>query len=78
MYDEKIFDYINRSDLFVLCWSKNAAASEYVAKERGWAMLRAYPQRSLKDATLKICPVSIEPRAELPSDMKDVYNFEII
>ena len=78
VYDEKIFDYIDRSDLFVLCWSKNAAASEYVAKERGWAMLRAYPQRSLKDATLKICPVSIEPRAELPSDMKDVYNFEII
>lgn len=61
-----------------LCWSKNAAVSKYVAKERGRALLRAYPQRSLKDATLKICPVSIEPRAELPSDMKDVYNFEII
>lgn len=78
VYDEKIFDYIDRSDLFVLCWSKNAAVSKYVAKERGRALLRAYPQRSLKDATLKICPVSIDPRAELPSDMKDVYNFEII
>lgn len=78
VYEEKIFDYIDNSDLFVLCWSKNAAVSEYVAKEKGRALLRAYPQLSLKDATLKICPISIEPRAELPSDMKEVYNFEVL
>lgn len=76
VYKEKIFDYIDRSDLFVLCWSKNAAVSDYVAKEKGRALLRAYPQRSLSDATLKICPISIEPRADLPSDMKGIYNFE--
>jgi hypothetical protein len=28
--------------------------------------------------TLTIHPISIEPRAELPSDMKDDYNFEVI
>ncbi len=78
IYEEKIFDYIDSSDLFVLCWSKNAALSDYVAKEKGRALLHAYPHLSLKDATLKICPISIEPRAELPSDMKEVYNFEII
>jgi len=78
VYEEKIFDYIDSSDLFVLCWSKNAAASDYVAKEKGRALLLAYPQRSLKEATLKICPISIEPRADLPSDMKEVYNFEVI
>lgn len=78
VYEEKIFDYIDNSDLFVLCWSKNAAASDYVAKEKGRALLRAYPQLSLKDAKLKICPISIEPRADLPSDMKEVYNFEVI
>ena len=78
VYEEKIFDYIDSSDLFVLCWSKNAAASDYVAKEKGRALLRAYPQLSQKEAMLKICPISIEPRAELPSDMKDVYNFEVI
>ena len=78
VYEEKIFDYIDNSDLFVLCWSLNAAASAYVAKEKGRALLRAYPQLSLKDATLKICPISIEPRAELPSDMKEVYNFEVL
>ena len=78
VYEEKIFDYIDSSDLFVLCWSKNAAASDYVEKEKGRALLRAYPQLSQRDATLKICPISIEPRADLPSDMKEVYNFEVI
>ena len=78
VYEEKIFDYIDSSDLFVLCWSKNAAVSDYVAKEKGRALLRAYPQLSQRKATLKICPISIEPRADLPSDMKEVYNFEVI
>lgn len=78
VYEEKIFDYIDSSDLFVLCWSKNAAVSDYVAKEKERALLRAYPQLSHKEATLKICPISIEPRAELPNDMKEVYNFEMI
>ena len=78
IYEEKIFDYIDTSDLFVLCWSKNAAASDYVTKEKGRALLRAYPQLNQKDATLKICPISIEPRADLPSEMKEIYNFEII
>lgn len=78
VYEEKIFDYIDSSDLFVLCWSKNAAVSDYVAKEKGRALLRAYPQLSQRDATIKICPISIEPRADLPSDMKEVYNFEVI
>lgn len=78
VYEEKIFDYIDSSDLFVLCWSKNAAVSDYVAKEKGRALLRAYPQLSQREATLKICPISIEPRADLPSDMKEVYNFEVI
>lgn len=78
VYEEKIFDYIDSSDLFVLCWSQNAAVSDYVSKEKGRALLRAYPHLSRKEATLKICPISIEPRADLPGDMKDIYNFEVI
>ena len=78
VYEENIFGYIDSSNLFVLCWSKNAAVSNYVAKEKGQALLRAYPQLSQRDATLKICPISIEPHADLPSDMKEVYNFEVI
>ena len=52
--------------------------SDYVAKEKGRALLRVYPQLSQRDATLKICPISIVPRADLPSDMKEVNNFEVI
>jgi len=78
VYEEKIFSFIDTADLFILCWSKNAAESEYVGKERHRAMQHAYPFRSLCDATLKIYPISIEPRAELPADMRDVYSFEEI
>lgn len=78
VYGEKIFDYIDSADLFILCWSENAAKSDYVAKEKARALLRAYPQLSLTDATLKICPISIEPRADLPSDMEKIYNFEVL
>lgn len=76
VYEEKTFDYIDSADLFILCWSANAAKSEYVGKERRRAMLRAYPQLSHRDATLKIYPISIEPRTELPQDMAGIYNFE--
>lgn len=78
VYEEEIFEYIDSSDLFILCWSKNAAESDYVAKEKNRALLRAYPHLSRKEATLKICPISIEPRADLPSDMIEVYNFEVL
>lgn len=78
VYEEKIFEYIDISDLFILCWSKNAAQSNYVAKEKAHALLRAYPQLSRQNAKLKIYPISIEPRAELPEDMKEVYHFKVI
>lgn len=72
----RIQEYINSADLFILCWSKNAAASEYVAKERMQALSLAYPKvQPLQNARLSLYPLSIEPRAELPSDMKDIYNF---
>lgn len=78
VYEEKIFEYIDTSDLFILCWSKNAAQSNYVAKEKAHALLRAYPQLSRQNAKLKIYPISIEPRAELPGDMSEVYHFKVV
>lgn len=78
IYEEKIFNFIDSSDLFVLCWSENAAKSEYVAKEKARALQRAYPQLSHKEAKLRICPISIKPRAKLPEDMINIYNFEVI
>lgn len=73
IFPRVIQDYINSADLFVLCWSENAAQREYVKKERIQALERAYPK--VLDGELSIYPMSIEPRAELPSDMKDNYHF---
>lgn len=76
VFPQVIQDYINSADLFILCWSENASKSEYVQKERLQALERAFPQvRPEKDAKLRIYPMSIEPRAELPSDMKENYHF---
>lgn len=79
VFPQVIQDYINSADLFILCWSENASKSEYVQKERLQALQRAFPQVQPENASkLRIYPLSIEPRADLPSDMKEVYNFEVI
>lgn len=78
VYPLKIREYINSADLFILCWSKNAAESEYVQLERQQALALAFPQKDMEQATLSIHPISIEPHADYPSDMKEVYNFEEI
>jgi len=76
VFPQVIQDYINSADLFILCWSENASKSEYVQKERLQALERAFPQvKPEQDAKLRIYPMSIEPRAELPSDMKENYHF---
>lgn len=77
IYPKKIQDYINSADLFVLCWSRNAAESDYVAKEKAQALSIA-KNTNHQDGTLTIHPISIVPRAELPDDMKDNYNFDTI
>ena len=76
VYPLMIKEYINSADLFILCWSKNAAESDYVTFERRHALELAYPQVDMEKATITIHPISIEPRAEYPEDMTEVYNFE--
>ena len=76
VFPQVIKDYINSADLFILCWSENALKSEYVQKERLQALERAFPQvKPEQAAKLRIYPMSIEPRAELPGDMKENYHF---
>lgn len=70
-YRSKIFEAIDHADLFILCWSKNASASEWVNIERE----RALDIVKRNSHPLKIYPISINPQAELPADMKDVYTF---
>lgn len=76
VFPKVIEDYINSADLFILCWSKNAAESDYVQKERHQALERAFPKvKPEMTAKLRLYPMSIEPRTELPDDMKDDYHF---
>ena len=75
VYPVKIREYINSADLFILCWSKNAAESDYVTLERRQALALAYPQVDMEKASITIHPISIEPRAGYPTDMKQWYNF---
>lgn len=76
VFPQVIQNYINSADLFILFWSENASKSEYVEKERKQALERAFPQvKPQQAAKLSIYPISIEPRAELPSDMKESYHF---
>lgn len=76
VYPLKIQQYIDSADLFILCWSKNAAESDYVTLERNRAMSHAYPQVTMDKASITIHPISIEPRAAFPQDMDSIYNFE--
>lgn len=76
VFPQVIQDYINSADLFILCWSENASKSEYVQRERQQALARAFPQvKPEQAAKLRIYPMSIEPHAELPSDMRAYYHF---
>ncbi len=77
IYPRKISNYINSADLFILCWSQNAAESDYVGLERSQALSIAKNTDPI-NGTLTIHPISITPRADLPDDMKDHYNFDKI
>lgn len=76
IYPLVIQEFIKDADLFLLCWSENAANSDYVQKERAQALQLAFPNvQPSEKATLTIYPLSIEPHALLPEDMRDYYNF---
>ena len=78
VFEEEIMKNIDSSDLFILCWSANAAESEFIPKEIDRALIRAYPQKSHEEATIKIFPISIEPHTTLPDVMANKYHFEIL
>lgn len=71
IFKEKILQYIDKADLFVLCWSKNAAESEWVQIERKHALELIKRGKT----NLVIYPLSMSPEAPLPLDMSDKYNF---
>lgn len=71
IFKDKILSYIENADLFVLCWSKNAAESEWVQIEREYA-LRLIDEGN---SSLSIYPLNLRPEAPLPIDMSGKYNF---
>ena len=77
IYSEEISKFIQNADTFVLCWSENAAKSDYVEKERQEALALAYPQSKPREqAQLWILPYNIEPHAVPPADMIEHYHFD--
>ena len=77
VFSQEIEKYIKSADLFLLFWSENAAKSEYVQKELALALPRAFPQiKPYEKAKLRISPLSINPYAEPPANMKETYHFE--
>lgn len=77
VFDEEIIKRIDDCDLFLLVWSQNAAESDYVRKEYTHAMTLSYPQIPKDAATITIKPLSIEPLAEPPAELRKL-NFKRI
>lgn len=78
IFNDVIKKSIEESDLFILLWSQNAAQSESVEKEYLYAMQFAYPQRTQAEASLLFKPFFIDPYADPPISLKNIYHFSRI
>lgn len=78
-WPNEIKSYIaDKTDLFVLCWSKYAEQSKWVNNEKNLALSLAYPQMAEKTAKIKMYPLKIGKDVHTPSDMKSHYHFKEI
>jgi|GEM_PF-5713218 len=71
IYPKEIDEYILSCDVFVLCWSKNAKTSDWVMRECKLALQRF----NNECGEIKIYPISIAPKADLPSILQDKFHF---
>ncbi len=74
-FPDQIYKYIDNADLFVLCWSENAANSLWVQREKDYALQR---YRREGGSRLKLYPISISPHTDLPLDMRDKFHFGVV
>ena len=74
-YEKEIYDYIdNKADVFLLFWSSNAAASEWVKKEINRAVARQKRMRRPENRLPEIRPVPIEnPIPPPPEELSDLH-----
>lgn len=79
-YETKIYDYIdNTADVFLLFWSSNAAASEWVRKEIKRAVARQKRMRRPENRLPEIIPVPIEnPIPPPPEELSDLHFGDVV
>lgn len=70
-YPKEIDQYISDCDVFVLCWSENAKKSSWVIRESNLALKRYQND----DNSIRIYPLSIIPKADLPPSLSDKFHF---
>lgn len=70
-YPKEIDQYISDCDVFVLCWSENAKKSAWVERESKLALRRYHND----DNSIRIYPISIIPKTDLPSYLSDKFHF---
>lgn len=71
IFEDRIFEFIDKCDLFVLCWSKNAEKSNWVKIERD----RAFELALKKPPHLRMYPINISPYASPPPEMAEIMHF---
>ena len=73
-YESKIYDYIdNKADAFLLFWSSNAAASDWVKKEIDRALARQRRAKPAENKMPEIIPCPIEtPFPPPPEELADL------
>lgn len=76
-FEKEITRYIHSADLFILCWSENAAKSNYVKKEYSQAIELSELKKRPEEASLRICPFSIDPKANPPVEMAMLHFEEL-
>jgi hypothetical protein len=71
-WEKKLYEEIDRCDLFLLFWSSQAKLSPWVLKETAYALTR---QKSSGEQLPHIVPVIIEgpPPPSPPDDLKDIH-----
>jgi hypothetical protein len=67
IWNPKIFEAIDESDLFVVIWSKNASDSKWVKKESRYAF-RLYKQHGRPD--FRPIPIEGPPIASVPRGLQ--------
>ena len=72
-FDEKIELWIRSVDLFILCWSKHAAKSEYVKKEYRQAIELSELNKQPRETSLRISPFNINPKAKPPIELAKLH-----